>query len=135
VLAPASISMPLALDRPGLATLPAAGARVDDIDVLRRDGRRRAPAHGFRLARKRVVGHAFTLFRFRSRTPRLITPTGLLGDDPVRRRRTAVMLAPPIDSPGARRSEPPVLRFCGPAPRDVRARVSIRTPCAAAYPP
>jgi len=132
VLAPASIAMPLALERPGLATLPAAGARVKEIVVLRRGSTsRRTPFHGFRLVRKHLADGAFTLFRFRSARARLVTPEALLGDDPVRRRRSAILLAPPVPAP--RRSSP-TLRFCRPAPGDTRIRPSIRTPCSISYP-
>ena len=136
VMAPASTAMPLALERPGLATLPAAGAHGEEIDVLRRGPKaRRPPAPGFHLARRRLVGDSFTLFRFRAGRPRLVTPTGLLGDDPVRRHRTAVLFAPALGRLGAReRAEAPALFFCGPSPGDARSRLSIRTRCEEAYP-
>jgi mannosyltransferase len=135
VMAPASISMPLALERPGLRTMPARGARVQEIDVLRRGGtRRRSPDHGFRLVDRRVVGGSYTLFRFRSPQPALVTPGRLLGDSPIRGRRTAVLLAPSVTALGARRSEPPSVSFCEPPAGEKRSRVSIRTTCAAAYP-
>lgn len=135
VIAPASISMPLSLERPGLGTMPAGGARVREIAVLRRGGtRRRSPAHGFRLVERRVVGGSYTLFRFRSTQPALVTPGRLLGDSPIRRRRTAVLLAPSVTALGARRSEPPSVSFCEPPAGEQRSRVSIRTTCAAAYP-
>jgi hypothetical protein len=136
VLAPASISMPLALERPGLATLPAAGARVKEIVVLRRGGAaRRSPARYFRLVERRVLGDSFTLFRFRSRIGAArITPNGLLGADPVRRRRTAVLLAPAVAGLGSERFAAPTLSFCAPSPGDRRSRIAIRTTCAEAYP-
>jgi len=137
VMAPASIAMPLALERPGLATLPAAGRRVTEIVLLRRGAvERRSPASGFRLVERRTLGDSFTLFRFRSRTgPALLTPSGLLGDLPVRRRRTAVLFAPSVTDLGERRFDPPNISFCAPPLGDARARISIRTPCAEAYPP
>lgn len=136
VMAPASIAMPLALERPGLATLPAAGKRVTEIVLLRRGAvERRSPASGFRLVERRTLGDSFTLFRFRSRTgAALVTPSGLLGDLPVRRRRTAVLFAPSVTDLGRGRFEPPTISFCAPPPGDARARISIRTPCAEAYP-
>lgn len=135
LMAPASISMPLALERPGLQTMAAGGARVREIGVLRRGGtRRRPPARGFRLVDRRVVGGSYTLFRFRSRQPVLVTPGRLLGESPIRRRRTAVLLAPSVTALGARRFEPPSVSFCKPPAGEQRSRVSIRTTCAAAYP-
>ena len=136
VMAPRSISMPLALERPGLATLPAAGVRVEEIDILRRGGAaRRSPAPGFRLVKRRTLGNSFTLARFRSRGPALVTPSGLLGDLSVRRRRnTAVLVAPTVSTLAAQRSDPPTISLCGQPPGDARSRLSIRTSCTAAYP-
>jgi hypothetical protein len=131
VQVPSSIAMPLALERPGLKTLTAAGARVDEIVVLRRGDvmRRRAPAPGFELADRTVVSESFTVLRYRSRRPVRVTPRTILGDSELRRRRTAVLLAPA----GAERAEPPTLTFCPRRGFELR-RVAIRTPCAVAYP-
>jgi hypothetical protein len=133
VQVPSSIAMPLALERPGLATLPAAGARVDEIVVLRRGDvlRRRAPAEGFGLVERKVVSESFTVLRYRSRRPIRVTPQAILGDSVLRRRRTAVLIAPAL---GRARPGPPTLSFCPHEGRELR-RAAIRTPCAAAYPP
>ena len=136
VMAPRSISMPLALERPGLATLPAAGVRVAEIDIVRRgSAARRSPAPGFRLVKRRTLGNSFTLSRFSSRGPALVRPSGLLGDLSVRRRRnTAVLVAPTVRTLAAPRSDPPTISLCGQPPGDARSRISIRTSCTAAYP-
>jgi len=137
VQAPAAIAMPLALDRPGLVTVAAAGRRVREVVVLLRGARRhrrRPPAPGFELLGRRTVGRSFTLFRYRSARPALVTPGTITLDKPLRQRRTAVLLD---DVAAARRrpggTEPPRLRFCAPATGELRV-VSVTTACAEAFP-
>jgi mannosyltransferase len=133
VIVPRSASMPLALEQAGLRTMPAQGARLQEIDVLSRTGRvPSCAARGFELVERRVIGKTTSVYRFRSARPLRVTPAHLLGRALIRRWGTTVLLV--SSTSGARPVEPPTVSFCRPPTAGALAVVAIRTPCSEIVP-